>query len=82
MTDMYLVSLYLRTVGHILHHADYIQSVTDDADFYGGLIAVTSDYLYYLSDECFKTSVVEGDSELVQRHPEKAEELEQAVTNL
>lgn len=77
--DVYSVSLYLRIVSYVLHYAEYIQSVTDDADFFGGLVAVTSDYLYYLSDECFKTM---GDSELVQRHSEKAEELEENVTSL
>lgn len=54
--DVYSVSLYLRIVSHVLHYAEYIQSVTDDADFYGGLIDVSSDYLYWLSEQTDKLS--------------------------
>lgn len=55
MIDMYSTSLYLKTLGHVLHYADYIQRVTDDVDFSTSLIQVASDYLYGLSEQCYQT---------------------------
>ena len=55
MIDMYNTSLNLKALGHVLHYADYIQRVTDDADFPTALINVVSDYLYCLSDQCYQT---------------------------
>ena len=54
--DVYAVSWRLRVVAHVLHYAEYIQGQTDDADFYGGLIDVSSDYLYWLSEQVTKLS--------------------------
>ncbi len=55
MTDMYSISVNLRAVAHILHYADYIQNITDDADFFGALIEIVSDYLYLLAEDSGET---------------------------
>lgn len=67
MTDMYNTSLNLKALGHVLHYADYIQRVTDDADFPTALINVVSDYLYCLSNQCYQT-YLEQERLIASRH--------------
>lgn len=50
--DYTLLSSELRAVAHVLRYADYIHSVTDDADFPTAIINVCSDYLYHVSESC------------------------------
>lgn len=48
--ELYLLSLNLRAVAHILHFSDDIQATTKDCDFPVALVNVVSDYLYAVSD--------------------------------
>ena len=48
--ELYLLSLNLRAVAHVLHFSDYIQMITKDCDFSVALTNVVSDYLYAVSD--------------------------------
>lgn len=48
--ELYLLSLELCAVAHVLHFADYIQMITKDCDFPVALTNVVSDYLYAVSD--------------------------------
>lgn len=94
MTDMYSISLSLRVFAHILRYAGYIIEVTDDADFYEGLIDVTSDYLYLLSHEAEETSKELGDtskvtneedcnnSSMIKELQERVEKLSAELTDL
>lgn len=48
--ELYLLSLDLRAVAHVLHFSDYIQEITKDSDFKTSLMSVISEYLYAVSD--------------------------------
>lgn len=48
--ELYLLSLNLRAVAHVLHFSDDIQATTADSDFPFALTTVVSDYLYAISD--------------------------------
>lgn len=46
------VSYKIRAIAHVLFYADYVQELTDDPDFFGSLISVISDSMYFLADRC------------------------------
>lgn len=52
--ELYLLSLNLRAVAHVLHFSDDIQMTTKDCDFPVALVNVVSDYLYAVSDRMLK----------------------------
>lgn len=48
--ELYLLSLNLRAVAHVMHFATYIADTTKDVDFICSIMSVFSDYLYAVSD--------------------------------
>ena len=48
--ELYLLSLNLRAVAHVLHFAPSIDERVKDRDFISSLMDVISDYLYAVSD--------------------------------
>lgn len=48
--ELYLLSLNLRAVAHVLHFAPSIDEQVKDRDFITSLMDVVSDYLYAVSD--------------------------------
>lgn len=87
MTDMYSISVDLRGLAHILRYAGYIHEITDDEDFYQAVIDITSDYLYYLSDDAGKShEIVDKESceksGKIKELQEKIDELSSQIANL
>lgn len=80
MTDMYSISVNLRAVAHVLHYADYIQNITDDADFFGALIEIMSDYLYLLAEDSGKTFEITDKRDCEKSS--KISELKEQIKNL
>lgn len=52
--EFILLSGELKALSYVLKYSDYIQRVTDDADFTTALLSVVSDYLNYKADYCLK----------------------------
>lgn len=50
--ELFLLSVELRAVAHILRYSDYIRSVTGDDEFHEGLADVLSAYFYGRSEYC------------------------------
>lgn len=48
--ELYLLSLNLRAVAHVLHYVPDIADTTKDVDFVPAIMSVFSDYLYAVSD--------------------------------
>lgn len=48
--ELYLLSLNLRAVAHVLHYVPDIADTTKDFDFVPAIMSVFSDYLYTVSD--------------------------------
>lgn len=61
-----------------------LSSVAPDADFYGGLIDVVSDYLYLLSDESQKSfdMIDKADCEKSSKIKELGEQIERLMSEL
>lgn len=59
--EFILLSGELKALSYVLKYSDYIQRVTDDADFTTSIIRVFSDYLSYKADYCLKVSENERD---------------------
>lgn len=55
LESLQTISYKLRAVAHVFHYADYVQEITDDANFLSSLIDVTSDWMYLLADKCRKS---------------------------
>lgn len=48
--ELYLLSLNLRAVAHVMHYSSDIADNTKDFDFICAIMSVFSDYLYAVSD--------------------------------
>lgn len=48
--ELYLLSLNLRAVAHVMHYSSDIADTTKDVDFICSIMSVFSDYLYAVSD--------------------------------
>ncbi len=48
--ELYLLSLNLRAVAHVIHFAPSIKEQVKDNDFISSIMDVFSDYLYFTSD--------------------------------
>ncbi len=48
--ELYLLSLNLRAVAHVMHYSPDIADNTRDVDFICAIMSVFSDYLYAVSD--------------------------------
>ena len=49
-SELYLLSVHLRAIAHVLRYEDYIHQVTGDADFPTALIDIFADYFYHRSE--------------------------------
>ncbi len=50
---LFLLAGELRSLAHVLHYVPYISEMTKDREFISSFLDVTSDYLYFKSDEIF-----------------------------